>query len=357
MLMQRLSRTARAWSFLALSLFLGAGCDSDAETAEAETRASGAMAGDPLAAIPPEELYGASPLDNLWTPRYELEVVDLPEGWSGKRVAVLSDFQLGLWDQNEAVATAAVERAVSAQPDLIVLLGDFVAQGNDMTALQRVLAPLRGRGALAVLGDRDIRSDSIEAQIAATLQTAGIRLLSNNSVPIVLGDDTAYVAGADPDLVGEPGADQEWVLLNAGPPGRTPILLTHNAGLAPRAPEGQYPVILAGNAFCGDIEVAGSPRLSWLRENVFPGSTVEGVENLFIVDRNTVMVSCGVGYGFVPLRFGAAPEVPIVTLVRRGGVAPIVGDSAGVQGAIPDSLIERYQGSPDSAAAPSVAAN
>jgi predicted MPP superfamily phosphohydrolase len=213
--------------------------------------------------------------------------------------------------------------------------------------LQRILAPLNGRNALAVLGDRDVRTDSLKAQISGTLQAAGIRVLSNNSVPIVIRQDTAWVAGTDPELIAEAAAEQEWILLNASPPGRTALLLTHNAGVAPRAPAGRFPVILAGNTFCGDIEVPGSPRLSWLREQVLPGGTVEGIDNLFIVDRNVVMVTCGLGYGFVPLRFGAAPEVPIVTLIQRGAAVESPAAGSAASGAVADSLIQQYGGTGD----------
>jgi predicted MPP superfamily phosphohydrolase len=120
------------------------------------------------------------------------------------------------------------------------------------------------------------------------------------------------------------------------------VLLSHYPAFAVRAPNDRYPVVVAGNTFCGDVEVAGSPRLSWLREQVFPGATVEGIDRLFHFGTTTVVISCGTGYGFVPLRFGAAPEVVILTLVGIGAAAP----EEEAAPSVADSLIERYQAAP-----------
>jgi uncharacterized protein len=332
-------RSLNVFALLAVPLVL-ASCGGEVEPAEAEPATPAANEGEPFAGIPPEELYGADPVENLWSPRVELEAIGLPAGWAGAEIAIISDLRLGGWRGNEEVAAAAVERAVEAGPDLVVLLGDYLTDGTDTAPLQRVLAPLRNVPALAVLGDRDIRSDSIAAQIASALASAGVQVLRNRAVPLVMNGDTAWIAGADPELLDETAADQEYVLATLGVPGRTPILLTHAPGLAARAPEGRYPIVLAADTFCGDVDVPGSGRLSRLRETVFPDAAVEGIERLFHLDGSTMLVTCGVGYGFVPLRFGAAPEVPVLTLASFGEEAAPV-DTTGV---VPDSLIQEFQG-------------
>lgn len=296
------------------------GCGSDAETAPVEAAAT--RAGDPLADIPLEELYGASPVDNLWSPLVEMEIASLPAGWDGVRVAVISDLQLGSWEQNPEVAEAAARRAAQASPDLIALLGDYSARALDEGVLRRVLEPLRGQNVLAVLGDRDVRSDSIRARTVALLQEVGAQVLVNQSTAIAINGDTAFVGGLDPELIQESGADIEWILQTVGPAGRTPLLLTHDPRLAMRGDNQGIGLVLAGNALCGEVEVAGTPRLSWLRGEAMPALAVEGQERLFYREGTVVFVTCGVGYGYLPLRFGAAPEVPIVTLRSRDRGAP-----------------------------------
>ncbi|HUE95820.1 MAG TPA: hypothetical protein VMN39_04145 [Longimicrobiaceae bacterium] len=325
---------------VALALVLGA-CGGEAETAETEAAARPVSLRDPLAHIPREELYGAAAAENLWSPRFELEVLDLPPGWDGARIAILSDFHLGLWEENAVVAAAAVERALRVQPDLVVLLGDYVAEADQVGSLRQIVAPLQGRRAIAVLGDRDVRSDAIAAQVVSALRSAGVTVLRNEAAVVELNGDSAWIGGLDPGLVRMSGGDQNFILASVAPVGRTPLLLTHLPGLAARAPSERYPVVVAANTFCGEVEVPGTPRLSWVRDELFPGGVVEGTDDrLFRVRGQTVVISCGLGYGFVPVRFGAPPEVPIVTLRRIG---PPTEDAPRPGTMVEDSVIQRFQ--------------
>src|SRR5688500_16661930 len=76
-------------------------------------------------------IYGATGAENVRVVPVEIEVVGLPAGWEGMRIAALSDFHLGMWAGNTATARAAVQRAVAERPDAFVLLGDYVSRGAD----------------------------------------------------------------------------------------------------------------------------------------------------------------------------------------------------------------------------------
>jgi uncharacterized protein len=301
------------------ALVLGA-CEREAGTVEVPTRVAPADPADRLSEIPREELYGASAVENLWSPRVELDVPDLPRGWDGATIAIVSDMQIGRWEENAQVAAAAIQKAIDADADLIVLLGDFLAQGGSAGELAGALRPLQGRRAVAVLGSGDVRSDSVEALVTSTLRAAGATVLNTEAVLIEIGGDSAPVAGLHPDLVRMTWADQQWVLATIAEGSRIPLLISHNPAMAARAPQGRFPVTVGGNVFCGQVEIAGTPRFAWLRDEIFPGGLVEGTDRLFRVMGGTVVVSCGLGYSFVPIRFGAAPEVPLLTL-RRFAVA------------------------------------
>ncbi len=304
-----------------LVVLSAAGCGGSDESSAANDVERGLAAdADPLLSIPADELYGASPVDNLWSPRIELELSGLQAPPEGLTLAILSDFHLGVWEGNDAVAAAAVRLAVSEEPDLVVMLGDYLARGDDPDVLRGILEPLRGQRVVAVLGDHDVRSDSVEARVVRTLGEAGVEVLRNSVTSIRLGGATLNVAGVDPEIISSSWEAQESTIASLAAPGSSTLLLTHAPAPAGRLPDDRYFIILGGHTFCGSVEVPGTPRLSWLREQALPGAVADESDRLFQLDESTLLVTCGTGYGYIPLRFGAAPEVPILTLV--GTAAP-----------------------------------
>lgn len=315
-------------------------CGGDAESSAVEEQPTPLDESlEPWERIPPDSLYGATAVENVRLTQVEIDVLELPAGWDGLRVAVISDLQIGLWEENEQVAAAAAQRALAARPDFVVLVGDFLAAGGDTESLTRALQPLRNQRVLAVLGDRDVRSDSVEARVRRTLSELGIRLLVNEAVAIERNGDTAWVAGLAPDLASRSEADQEFLVATTGGP-FTALLLTHSPLMAVRAPEGRRPAIIAGNAFCGRVEVPGTPRLSWYETQAFPDAAVPGAERLYRIRDNTMFITCGIGYTFVPVRLGAPPEVAIVTLRGMTLTSETPDDP---EAAALDTILERYE--------------
>lgn len=299
----------------------------------------------------PRVIYGATSAENIRVVPVEIEIPDLPAGWNGMKIAALSDFQLGLWPDNEKVAAAAVRRALAEKPDVVVLLGDYVARGGDYAALDRVLAPLRGTPVFAVLGhtdeddDTDGKPDSVQIRTVQALQRNGVRVLRNARAPFARNGDTAYIAGVEPFTPRRP----EWrqAEIYGGIPGgrRTPLLLAHYPATGLSVPTDKYAAILAGHTFCGRMEVPGTPRLSWVNTELYPGTPEPDKRRILRVKGSTLFITCGVGYGFIPVRFGSPPEVAMVTL--RGFSTKAAADSARAAAAPAeanvDSLIQVYQ--------------
>jgi predicted MPP superfamily phosphohydrolase len=329
-------------------------CSEGAKAERLPPVASTAGAVEPWDTLAPDSIYGASPADNLRLLPVDLDLVGLPASWEGMRIAAVSDLDIGLWRDNARVAAAAIERAVAARPDLIVLLGDFVTGEREIPALATALAPLRGHPTLAVLGDRDAATDSLAAAVTEALHAVGARVLSNGSVPWAFHGDTALVSGVDPELISQPEADRDWILSQLGGGARRGLLLTHQPQVAAFAPEGRFPGILAGNTFCGRVEVPGSPRLSWLTATALPGAAVKGMPRFFRFGTSVMFVTCGTGYGFVPVRFGAPPEVALVTLhpvLPPGAARAADSATARADSMSMDTLLRRYQGADTTAAA------
>jgi hypothetical protein len=69
---------------------------------------------------------------------------------------------------------------------------------------------------------------------------------------------------------------------------------------------------------------------------------VPGAPQFFRLDDSVMFVTCGLGYGFIPARFGTPPRVALITLhpVVPRESRPVRTDSVGID---VDSLLERYQ--------------
>lgn len=320
-----------------LFAFVAAGCGGRGGAPEAAD-----------AAEPPRReapVYGATGPEILRVVPVEIEIVDIPPGWSGMRIAAVSDLHLGLWEGNVATARAAMQRAAAERPDLVVLLGDYVV-GGDYDVLDRVLEPLRGLRVLAVLGDRDMAEqprgpDSAQIRIREALARNGVEVLVNARARVSRGGDTAFVAGIEPFTARRPDwrRAETWNGIPAGP--STVLVLSHMPVAAATIPTGRYPAMIAGHTFCGEVTVPGTPRLSWLNTEVFPGTPEPARTRIHRIRGATLFVTCGVGFGYVPVRYGAPPEVALITLRAAG---PVGADTAAAApaGMDTDSLIRAF---------------
>lgn len=292
-------------------------------------------------------VYGATGADNVRVVPVEIEVPGLPAGWEGMKIAALSDFHLGMWEGNTETARAAVERAVAEKPDAYVLLGDYVASGGDYAALDRVLAPLRGKPVFAVLGDRDVQErsekpDSGAIRIREALRRNGVQVLENRRAPLGRRGDTAYIAGIDPYTARRPDWRRAEIFGGIPGGGNTPLLLAHMPVAAVTLPTDKYPAMVAGHTFCGQVEVPGTPRLSWLNSEVFPGTENPGSTRIYRIRGTTLFVTCGLGFNYVPVRFGAPPEVAMITLRGVGGDEEEADTAQAPAGVNVDSLIQTF---------------
>ena len=137
----------------------------------------------------------------------EIPLSRLPQSWDGLRIAQLSDLH---YDPHfSAVPIAkAVDLVNGLQPDLIVVTGDFVTSPfsasrskqhsgcEDDRALRPTVAQMRAPlGVHACLGNHDVATD--EAHIAAVLQSHGISVLRNRSIPLERNGARLWLGGSE----------------------------------------------------------------------------------------------------------------------------------------------------------------
>jgi predicted MPP superfamily phosphohydrolase len=227
--------------------------------------------------------------------------VGLPTALDGLRVALLTDIHHSALVPAEDV-TRAVELALSTNPDLIVLGGDYVTYGdrNFVEPVAELLAPLRApNGVFAILGNHDD-----DREMPAALTRKGITVLKDQRTRIVIRGDALEIAGIrfwtrrPTDLAKVLKGATDSVLLLAHDPRR----LTEAAAL-------NVPAVLSGHTHGGQVVLPGLGAVARTR---FP--IVQGLGRR---DNASIFVSRGIGTVYVPVRINCPPEVALVTLRRR----------------------------------------
>jgi predicted MPP superfamily phosphohydrolase len=230
-----------------------------------------------------------------------MPVVGLPATLDGLRIALLTDIHHSALVPAEDV-TRAVELAISTNPDLIVLGGDYVTYGDRrfVGPVAELLAPLRApHGVFAILGNHDD-----DREMPAALARHGIAVLKDQRTRIEIRGNGLEIVGIRfwtrrPADIARPlkGATAP-VLLLAHDPRR----LTEAAGLS-------IPAVLSGHTHGGQVVLPGVGAVARAR---FPV-----VQGLGRHKNASIFVSRGIGTVYVPVRINCPPEVALVTLRRQ----------------------------------------
>jgi predicted MPP superfamily phosphohydrolase len=243
------------------------------------------------------------------------------------RIAVLTDIHaVEPWMPAGRIKRLA-DTANALGPDLIVLLGDYVASmprfrsgivpvRDWAAALSGLRAPL---GVFSILGNHDWWTDNWA--VRAGLQQVHIPVLENRAVKIDKGGRRFWIAGLGDQLGihvrggGYRGVDDLPGTLRQTMGDTDPvILLAHEPDIFVRVPD-RVTVTLSGHTHGGQIRlpIIGRPVIpSRYGQRFAYGHIVEGGRNL--------VVSAGLGMTAVPVRFNVPPEIAIVTVGAPGSV-------------------------------------
>ena len=245
--------------------------------------------------------------ENLVTEQVTLPVKGLAASLEGLRIVALGDFHLRPFTQ-PALVRRAVELANSLQPDLTVLLGDYVWRDVEaIFELAPILAGLDARhGVFAALGNHDLWTDT--AVIKTGLAEAGLPLLVNQGLPITQGSGTLYLAGLDDGWSGKPDLD---AALAAAPADAPVVLLLHEPDLADTySRHSQIALQLSGHSHGGQIRF---PRLGGALILPYLGRKYD--MGLYKVRDMWLYTNPGIGVTNEPVRFNCPPEITEITLV------------------------------------------
>jgi len=263
----------------------------------------------------------------------EAIIPNLPSSWEGKKIAQLSDFQVGMWWDNVNTIDESVEKIIAEKPVAVLISGDFIyhaapdgkAEIEEVVDLIRPLAEMN-IPVYAVLGNHDygIRNKNTQPKpnlankLERALEEAGIMVLKNEAIALELNNVTDGEDDANLYLV---GIGSHWAkndrvneALAQVPQDRPRIVLMHNPDSFEAFPANTAPFSVAGHTHGGQIRLPNSPQWSWLALTKEDKVVADGWAKGYGAAGNNLYVNRGIGFSDIPIRINCAPEITFFTL-------------------------------------------
>jgi predicted MPP superfamily phosphohydrolase len=239
-----------------------------------------------------------------------IRIDDWPKELAGLRIAIISDIHTGGPFIDDQKLQEIVSRTNALNPDLIVLLGDYMSPNSwhshrvepevTAAALKNLKAPL---GVYAVLGNHDWWYNG--EKVRRGFEQNGITVLEDEVAEIKWRDRSFWLVGLA-DLWTRRQHIAETIA--KVPSGAPMIALTHNPDIFPSLPQA-VPLLLAGHTHGGQVSLPliGRPvTTSNLGPRYVAGHLFENGHHLF--------VTTGIGTSILPVRFRVPPEIVILTI-------------------------------------------
>ena len=242
-----------------------------------------------------------------------IQLDNWPHELDGLRIAVLSDIHADDWFIDDKKLRTIVERTNQLQPELIVILGDYMSTNGNVTRrvepehfgpiLKDLHAPL---GVYSVLGNHDWWYSGI--QVRRGLEKNGIQVLENEVIHFDARGTQLWLVGLA-DLWTRKQAVADTIAMV--PEGKPFIALTHNPDIFPDVPQ-RAPLLVAGHTHGGQVRL---PLIGSVVESSDYGDRY--VKGHVIENNHHLFVTTGIGTSIVPVRFGVPPEIVVLTIKSK----------------------------------------
>jgi uncharacterized protein len=278
--------------------------------------------------------YGAGiEARGLRVTRYDLQPPQWPLDFQLK-IAALADLHACEPFMDLDRIAEIVARTNALEPDLIVLLGDYVSGMPRVSGYispaqwAPVLGGLRAPlGVHAVLGNHDWWEDKAvqrtgqgKPEARLELEAAGIPVYENDAVRLTkagrpfwlagLGDQLAFMAARRFRKLTRIGVDDLGATLRKVTDDAPIVLMAHEPDVAMRVPE-RVALQLSGHTHGGQMRMLGwSPIVPSRYGNRFAYGHVR--------EKCDVVISAGLGCTALPIRINMPPEIVLVTLGGMG---------------------------------------
>jgi len=237
---------------------------------------------------------------------HEVRIPGLDPRLDGVRIAHLSDIHVGRLTPAEHVRHA-VELANQAEPDLVVMTGDYVCwRRSEVPLIEEQLCGLRARRVLTTLGNHDYFT--APRAVARALDHNGYEILHNQHTTVDIGGAGLCVVGVDDPVTRHADLDASF----AGAPDLPRIVLCHCPESADQIAGRGADLVLSGHTHGGQIYLEG------ITDRIIRRMGRRYRSGFYEIDRTRLFVTTGVGFSGVRVRTGEGTraEVAVFTLRR-----------------------------------------
>ena len=237
--------------------------------------------------------------ENIRVRHHQVKLPGLPPAFDGFTILHLSDMHV---DVSHGAMRRLIELLPDVRYDICVLTGDF--RGKTFGPFQATLEGLaRMRAHLedpvyGVLGNHDTIC------MVPGMEEMGIRMLLNEAVTIVRGNQRIHLAGIDDAHYYR--VDNIEKAASQFPHGEFSILLSHTPEIYRQAAHADFDMLLSGHTHGGQICLPGSVPITL--DSVLPRHMGRGPWKYHDMVGYT---SVGVGSVVVPVRFNCPPEITL----------------------------------------------
>ena len=250
------------------------------------------------------------------------ESADLPEAFNGYKIVQFSDLHIGTIAKYPKQVQRLVDIINQQKGDLIVFTGDLVNhRASELNGVEHILGQLRAPdGVYSVLGNHDYspyfkwKSPREQAANLKELKQRQAQMgwtLLNNANTLIQRKDTC-IALVGVENQGLPPLKKKGDLPKAikGTEGLFKVLLSHDPTHWRREvlPDTDIQLTLSGHTHAMQFILFGFTPASWFfKEN----------RGMYYENDRALYVNIGVGEVMLPFRFGAWPEITVITLQKK----------------------------------------
>jgi uncharacterized protein len=239
--------------------------------------------------------------------RANVAVADWPKDAPPFKVLLISDIHVAGPDMPPSRLTEIIGKLNALNPDMVAIAGDLISEKRIATSLYTpdeiaaVLAKLKSpQGTVIALGNHDNWADAPAFQRALTAR--GMTVLENEAVlrgPFILGGVGDHFSKHDDTA----GTFEKMAALGTAPQ----IVLTHSPDIIPQMPR-RVAAVLAGHTHCGQIALPFYGPVSYVSDYGSRFGCGDITDN-----GQRVFVGAGLGTSILWLRYGAPPDVWLIT--------------------------------------------